>query len=63
MEVEALGFLILVAINMLVKSAYSDLESIEVLTEFVDEEEEDGLHSDGLHSYIFSSLEESEDGF
>ena len=41
---------VLVAINMLVMSTYSGLESVEVPTEFVDEEEEDGLDSDGFDS-------------
>ena len=49
-EVEALGSSVLVTINMLVMSAYSDSESVEVPTEFVDEEEEDGLDSDGFDS-------------
>ena len=48
MAVEVLGSSVLVAINMLVMSAYSDSESVEVPTEFVDEEEEDGLDSDGF---------------
>ena len=48
--VEVLGPSVLVAINMIVMSAYSDSESVEVLTEFVDEEEEDGLDSDGFDS-------------
>ena len=48
--VEVLGSSVLVAINMLVMSAYSDSESVEVPTEFVDEEEEDGLDSDGFDS-------------
>ena len=47
-EVEALGSSILDVINMLVMSVYSDSESVEVLVEFVDEEEEDGLDSDGF---------------
>ena len=41
---------VLVAINMLVMSVYSDSESVEVSIEFVDEEEEDGLDSDGFDS-------------
>ena len=60
-EVEALGSLVLVAINMLVMSAYSDSESMEVLVEFVDEEEEDGFDSDGLDSYTVSGSKGSED--
>ena len=44
---------------MLVMSAYSDLELVEVLVEFVDEEEEDGFDSDGLDSYIVSGSEDS----
>ena len=43
---------------MLVMSAYSDSESVEVPTEFVDEEEEDRLDS-----YTVSGSEESEDVF
>ena len=46
---------------MLVMSAYSDSESVEVLVEFVDEEEEDGFDSNGLDSYIVSGSEDSED--
>ena len=46
--VEAFGSSVLVAINMLVISAYSDSESVEVLVEFVDEE--DGCDSEGLDS-------------
>ena len=42
---------------MLVMSAYSDSESVEVPTEFVDEEKEDGLDSDGFDSYTVSSSE------
>ena len=60
---EVLGSSVLVAINMLVMSAYSDSESVEVLTEFVDEEEEDGLDSNGFDSYIVYVSEESEDVF
>ena len=37
---------VLVAINILVMSAYSDSKSVEVPTKCVDEEEEDGLDSD-----------------
>ncbi|KAH9698127.1 hypothetical protein KPL71_023895 [Citrus sinensis] len=48
--VEVLGSSVLVAISMLVMSAYSDSESVEVPTEFVDEEEEDGLDYDGFDS-------------
>ena len=51
-----LGSSILVAINMCVMSAYSDSELVEVPTELVDEEEEDGLDS-----YTVSGSEESED--
>ena len=50
MAVEVLGSSVLVAIDMLVMSAYSDSESVEVSTEFVDEEEDDGLDSDGFDS-------------
>ena len=50
MAVEVLGSSVFVAINMLVMSAYLDSESVEVLTELVDEEEEDGLDSDELDS-------------
>ena len=50
MVVEVLRSSVLVAINMLVMSAYSDSESVEVQTEFVDEEEEDQLDSDGFDS-------------
>ncbi|KAH9668387.1 B3 domain-containing protein [Citrus sinensis] len=39
--VKALGSSVLVAINMLVRSAYSDSESVEVWSVFRDEEEED----------------------
>ena len=53
MAVEALGSSVLVVINMLVMSAYSDSVSMEVPIESVDEEEEE----DGLDS------EESEDVF
>ena len=60
-EVEALGSSVLVAINMLVMSACSDSESMEVLVEFVDEEEEDEFDSDGLDSYPISGSEDSED--
>ena len=60
-EVEALGSSVLVAINMLVMSAYSDSESVEVLVEFVDEEEEDEFDSDGLDSCPVSGSEDSED--
>ena len=46
---------------MLVMSTYSDSELVEVLVEFVDEEEEDGFDSDGLESYTVSGSEDSED--
>ena len=59
MEVEALGSSVLVAINMLVMSAYSDSESVEVPTEFVDKGNE--FDSDGFDSYTVSSSEESGD--
>ena len=61
-EVEALGSSVLVAIKMLVMSAYSDSESVEVLVEFVDEEEEeeDWFDSDGLDSYNVVGSEDSE---
>ena len=60
-EVEALGSSVLVAINMLVISAYSDSELVEVLVEFVNEEEEDGFDSDELDSYTGSGSDKSED--
>ena len=50
MVVEVHGSSVLVAINMLVMSAYSDSESVEVPTEFVDEEEEDRLDFEGFDS-------------
>ena len=50
MAVEVLGSSVLVAINMLVMSAYSDSESVEVPNEFLDEEEGDELDSDGFDS-------------
>ena len=46
---------------MLVMSAYSDSESVEVLVEFVDKEEEDGFDSDGLDSYTVSGSADSVD--
>ena len=61
-EVEALGSTVSVAINMLVMSAYSDSESVE-LAEFKGEDEEDGFDSDGFDSYLISGSEESEDVF
>ena len=57
-EVEALGSSVLVVINMLVMSTYSNSESVEGLAEIVDEEKEDGFDSDGLDSYIVSSLDQ-----
>ena len=42
---------------MLVMSGYSDSESVEVHIEFLDEEEEDGLDSDGFDSYTVSGSE------
>ena len=59
MEVEALGFSVVVAINMLVMSVYSDSESLEVLVEFVDEEDE--CDSDRLDSHTVSGSEDSGD--
>ena len=56
MEVEALGSSVLVASNMLVMSAYSNSELVEVPAEFVEEEEEDGFDS-----YTVSGSEESDD--
>ena len=48
---------------MLVMLAYSDSESVEIPTEFVDEEEEDGFEFDGFDLYIVSGSEESDDVF
>ena len=46
---------------MLVMSSYSDSESVEVLVEFVDEEEEDGFNSDRLDSYTIYGSDDSTD--
>ena len=58
--VEALGSSVLVAISMLVRSAYSNSESVEVWSVFRYEEEEDEVESEGLKSYIGSDSDAEE---